>query len=114
MKSFKLHRKDLLKSLLLLPFTAYLPAGAMTGYIQHPKKKPPLRRFKLSLNAYSFNQSLSNGSMNLDELLEYCALTGFDAADLTGYYFPGYPQVPADDYVFHIKQKAFLLGLDIS
>jgi sugar phosphate isomerase/epimerase len=110
MTSPDVHRKHLLKSLLLLPFAGYLPAEAMTS----DTAKKPQRRFKLSLNAYSFNQSLSSRTMNLDELLEYCAITGFDAVDPTGYYFPGYPQVPADDYLFHIKQKAFLLGLDIS
>ena len=111
MKYHNLHRKELLKSLLLLPFLSYSPAKA--GNKQSTNKKPA-RRYKLSLNAYSFNAALSNRSMNLDELLEYCALTGFDGVDLTGYYFPGYPQVPEDDYLFHIKQKAFLLGLDIS
>jgi hypothetical protein len=34
--------------------------------------------------------------------------------DLTGYYFPDYPNVPADDYIYALKRKAFLLGLDIS
>ncbi len=32
---------------------------------------------------------------------------------LPGYYFPGYPAVPADDYIFHIKRKAFHLGIDL-
>ena len=52
--------------------------------------------------------------MNLDDLLEYCAAQNFDAVDITAYYFPGYPEVPSDEYLYHIKQKAFLLGLDIS
>ena len=99
MKSHSLHRKHLLKSLLLLPFAGHLPSESATSLTG----KKPQRRFKLSLNAYSFNQALSNRSMNLDDLLEYCAITGFDAVDLTGYYFPGYPQVPADDYLFHIS-----------
>jgi len=34
--------------------------------------------------------------------------------DPTGYYFPGYPAPPADAYLYHIKQYAFLRGLDIS
>ena len=52
--------------------------------------------------------------MSLDDLLDFCAVQGFDAVDLTGYYFPGYPAVPTDEYIYHIKRKAFLLGLDIS
>ncbi|MDO8929747.1 MAG: sugar phosphate isomerase/epimerase family protein [Bacteroidota bacterium] len=71
-------------------------------------------KLKTSLNAYSFNGPLMKGEMNLDELLEYCAANQFDAVDITAYYFPGYPEVPSDEYLYHIKQKAFLLGLEIS
>jgi sugar phosphate isomerase/epimerase len=71
-------------------------------------------KLKTSLNAYSFNGPLMKGDMNLDELLEYCAANQFDAVDITAYYFPGYPEVPSDEYLYHIKQKAFLLGLEIS
>jgi sugar phosphate isomerase/epimerase len=71
-------------------------------------------KLKTSLNAYSFNGPLTKGEMNLDQLLEYCASIQLDAVDLTAYYFPGYPEVPSDEYLYHIKQKAFLLGLEIS
>jgi sugar phosphate isomerase/epimerase len=71
-------------------------------------------KLKTSLNAYSFNGPLLKGEMNLDDLLEFCAVNQFDAVDITGYYFPGYPEVPLDEYLYHIKQKAFLLGLEIS
>lgn len=71
-------------------------------------------KLKTSLNAYSFNGPLMKGEMNLDDLLEYCAANQFDAVDITAYYFPGYPEVPSDKYLYHIKQKAFLLGLEIS
>lgn len=71
-------------------------------------------KLKTSLNAYSFNGPLMKGDMNLDELLEYCAANQFGAVDITAYYFPGYPEVPSDEYLYHIKQKAFLLGLEIS
>lgn len=71
-------------------------------------------KLKTSLNAYSFNGPLMAGEMNLDDLLEYCAANQFDAVDITAYYFPGYPEIPSDEYLYHIKQKAFLLGLDIS
>lgn len=71
-------------------------------------------RLKMSLNAFSFNGPLMDKKMNLDDLLETCSEIGFDGVDITGYYFPGYPSVPPDDYLFHIKRKAFRLGLDIS
>lgn len=73
-----------------------------------------LSRLKISLNAYSFNDPLRSGSMNLHDLLDFCAVNGFDAVDLTGYYFPGYPEVPTDEYLFGIKRKAIRLGLEIS
>ncbi|MBK7711550.1 MAG: sugar phosphate isomerase/epimerase [Bacteroidales bacterium] len=68
---------------------------------------------KISLNAFSFDKPLKAGTMSLDDLLDFCARTGFDGVDLTGYYFPGYPAVPADDYIYHIKRKAFRLGIDL-
>lgn len=70
--------------------------------------------FKLSLNAYSFNQPLSDGSMDLFDLLDFCSDQGFDAVDPTGYYFPGYPEVPSDEYLYEFKRAAFLKGLAIS
>ena len=81
---------------------------------QAPIKRIDGARLKLSCNLYSFNEPLSNGEMTLDQALEFCAQAGFDAVDPTAYYFPGYPKVPGNDYLFRIKRKAFLLGLDIS
>ncbi len=37
-----------------------------------------------------------------------------DAVDLTGYFFPGYPGVPEDSYIYRIKRYAHDLGLVIS
>jgi sugar phosphate isomerase/epimerase len=71
-------------------------------------------RVKTGLNAYSFNEPLSTGRMDLDDLLEYAARAGFDEVDITAYYFPGYPDVPSNEYLYHIKSKAFQLGLEIS
>jgi sugar phosphate isomerase/epimerase len=78
-----------------------------------PNNSDMTGNLKLSLNAYSFDKPLSEGTMSLDDLLDFCAKTGFDGVDLTGYYFPGYPAVPTDEYIFHIKRKAFLLGIDL-
>jgi sugar phosphate isomerase/epimerase len=49
----------------------------------------------------------------MDEMLDYAAQVGFEGIDLTGYYFPGYPEVPPDEYIYHIKHKAFSLGIEI-
>jgi sugar phosphate isomerase/epimerase len=69
---------------------------------------------KTSLNAFSFNDPLSKGVMTIDDMIEFCASTGFEGVDITGYYFKGYPQVPPDEYLFQIKRKAFGLGVEIS
>ncbi len=78
------------------------------------RKDREKRKPKLSLNAYSFNQVLRDGSMSLDELLHFCAKLGFDAIDITAYYLPPYPKIPDDSFLFTFKQKAFLMGLEIS
>ncbi|MDR1171252.1 MAG: sugar phosphate isomerase/epimerase [Bacteroidales bacterium] len=72
---------------------------------------PP--KVKISLNAYSFNKPLLAGEMTIDDMLDFAAKTGFEGVDLTGYYFPGYPAVPSDEYIYHVKQHAFKLGLEI-
>ncbi|HMH32387.1 MAG TPA: sugar phosphate isomerase/epimerase family protein [Puia sp.] len=108
------HRRKFLTAMLALP--------AVTGSGLASKTRPgndqeidrAVNHLKTSLNAFSFNEPLSSGKMTLDDLLEFSACSGFEGADLTGYYFKGYPQVPSDDYLFHIKRKAFSLGLGIS
>ena len=52
--------------------------------------------------------------MTYFDVLDFCAKNNFDAIDPTGYYFPGYPKVPADSYINDFKRRAFKLGLDIS
>ncbi|MDP4853139.1 MAG: sugar phosphate isomerase/epimerase [Saprospiraceae bacterium] len=69
---------------------------------------------KTSLNAYSFNEPLMNKTMSLEDLLVFASLHHFDGIDLTGYYFPSYPAVPSDEFIYHIKRKAHLLGLSVS
>jgi len=71
-------------------------------------------KFKLSLNVYSFNSLLREGSIDLFDVIKFCAKHNFDAIDPTGYYFPGYPTVPANDYINRFKREAFLAGLDMS
>jgi sugar phosphate isomerase/epimerase len=71
-------------------------------------------RVRLGLNAYSFNEPLRAGTMTLDGLVDYCAQQGFDGLDATGYYFPGYPNVPDDAFLHRLKRRAFLNGVTIS
>lgn len=71
-------------------------------------------KIKISLNAYSFDKPLRQGTISMFDLIDYCARVGFDGVDLTGYYFPGYPVVPPDNFIYEVKKKAFKLGLGIS
>jgi sugar phosphate isomerase/epimerase len=77
-------------------------------------KRQPGTRVKLGLNAYSFDKPLRAGSMTLIDVVHFCAEHRVDAVDVTGYYFPGYPKVPSDEYIYELKKTAFLNGVTIS
>ena len=112
----EINRRNFLKSSMTI---SVVTAAAMSikdvkSYSQTKIKRVGGPSIKISCNAYSYNNYLRKGEMTLDDLFELCAELGFDAVDPTGYYFPNYPGVPDDEYIYHIKRKAFLLGLDIS
>jgi len=107
-------RRRFLRSAYCVPAFASVFAEMGDASAQSPIKRVGGPRLKLSCNLFSFNELLSKGIMTLDEVLEFCARAGFDAVDPTAYYFPGYPKIPGNNYLFEIKRKAFLLGLDIS
>ena len=107
----KLSRRDFGKNLALAGMVSAVLPATLPG---HKQSSDSNDRLKLSLNAFSFDKPLKEGKMSMFELLEYCADTGFDAVDLTGYYFPGYPVVPPDDFIYNVKKRAFRLGLGIS
>ncbi|MFW6101962.1 MAG: sugar phosphate isomerase/epimerase family protein [Bacteroidota bacterium] len=107
----KINRRSFLKTASFLPILtvpgSFSPVSRFSDQVERPK-------LKLSLNAYSFNRLLQNGEMDLFQLLDFCAKHNLDAVDPTGYYFPGYPEVPKDEYINRFKRQAFLIGLDIS
>ena len=107
----KINRRSFLKTASFLPLLAVPRSLRSDNPVFDRVDKPKL---KLSLNAYSFNRLLQNGDMDLFQLLDFCAKHNFDAVDPTGYYFPGYPEVPGDEYIHRFKRQAFLQGLDIS
>ncbi len=101
-------RRDFLKTCLMVPLFPSFKEQTITsgtGQVKH---------LKLSLNAYSFNDMLKSQAISIEALIDFCAQTGFEGIDLTGYYFPGYPNVPSDEFLFRIKRKAHLSGLSIS
>jgi sugar phosphate isomerase/epimerase len=92
-----------------------IPALSLNGQQEHGNHPGfPTKRLKTSLNAYSFNASLMDGSMTIHDLIDFCAAEGFDGVDITGYYFKGYPAVPDDKYLYEIKRKAFNEGIAIT
>ncbi len=115
-----LSRRRFLTASALLPFAV---AGiavphAHAAFTPVPRTGGPL--LKPSLNAYSFlellNANAKDKSKGLDlfKLCEFCAQHNFDAIDLTGYFFPGYPAAPTDDYIYALKRHAHAHGLAIS
>jgi sugar phosphate isomerase/epimerase len=71
-------------------------------------------KLKLGLNAYSFDKQLRAGTMTLADAVQFCAHNGVDALDPTGYYFPGYPDVPTDEFIYSLKRTAFVNGVALS
>ncbi|GHT11327.1 xylose isomerase [Bacteroidia bacterium] len=106
-----MERRNFLKSAAATMALAAFPARHVFADVLTNQSFPV--RTKISLNAYSFNDPLLVGKMTLDDLLESAAEIGFEGVDLTGYYFPEYPKVPTNEYIYHIKHKAFDLGLEI-
>jgi sugar phosphate isomerase/epimerase len=120
--------KRTIKSLIISLMAVILFAGFQTTTVENKNTEssdPIIERhggsyIKLSLNAYSFSKLLndqikgSGPGMSLFDLLDFCAEHNFDAIDPTGYFFPGYPEVPSDEYINKFKRRAFQLGLDIS
>jgi sugar phosphate isomerase/epimerase len=91
-------------------------AGLATTQVtsQAAVQREPGVKLKLALNAYSFDKPLKAGTMTLDDVVHFCAQHRVDALDATGYYFPGYPNVPTDEYIYGLKRTAFLNGVQLS
>lgn len=113
-------RRIFVKRAALAPLGAAATFGSFTAGAREPVKRVGGAALKVSLNAYSFSKALTDYSqdpgkgISLMALLEFCARNDFDAIDPTGYFFPGYPQVPTDDYINQFKRTAFEYGLGIS
>lgn len=101
--------------------TSLTTLGAVTVTGGLSAADPPVRNgqthMKLSLAAYSFNRFLSRpgrgqkGDMTLDDFVDFCAKLNLDGTELTSYYFP---EDVTTEYLLHLKEKTFRLGLDVS
>lgn len=105
-------RRNFMKTMVAVPFVA---SGInLLASESKSVNKEFGHKFKTSLNVYSFNQPLRDGKIDLFDVLDFCAKYNIDAIDPTGYYFPGYPEVPTQEFMMEFKRKAFLLGVEIS
>jgi sugar phosphate isomerase/epimerase len=95
-------------------FLAVAGLAALSVRADEKVVREPGVKLKLGLNAYSFDKQLKAGSMTLADAVHFCAQHAVDAIDPTGYYFPGYPKVPPDDYIYNLKRVAFVNGVAIS
>ena len=115
-----LTRRRFLSASALLPFAAasLASSSARAAYTPIPRHSGP--HLRPSLNVYSFLELLNANAkdktkgLDLFGACDFCAKVGFDAIDLTGYFFPGYPKAPAADYLIRLKRHAFNLGLALS
>ena len=114
-------RRAFLKRAVLLPTVAVssLSFGRASAAAA-PTRRVGGSHLRPSLNAYSFsdllNARIKDPSKGLDlfQVCDFCARHDFEAVDLTGYFFPGYPKAPDRSYIIKLKRHAFDLGLDIS
>ncbi len=107
-------RKFMLQTLGAAASVAATSARPAPLFAQGPVARTRGIAVRLGLNAYSFNEPLRAGTMTLDELVDYCAEHGFEGLDATGYYFPGYPAVADDAFLYRLKRRAFVNGVTIS
>lgn len=119
MQQFKY--QTIIKVILLSLFTGALLLTHQSIFAQQPIQRKGGSHVRVSLQAYAFNKLLNDNAkgrgkgMSLYDFMDFCAENNFDAVDLTGYYFPGYPdKVPSDEFIYDIKRRAFELGLNIS
>jgi sugar phosphate isomerase/epimerase len=112
MNDKKLDRRSFTRNVAL----AGIAAAALPVTTLSKKQEPGgngTEHLRLSLNAFSFNDLLLAKKISIDDVLDFCAKLGIEGVDLTGYYFPGYPDAPSDEYIYHVKKKAFRLGIDL-
>jgi sugar phosphate isomerase/epimerase len=108
-------RREFLRLAALTPL-----AAATSTYALEPIKRTGGPLLKPALNAFSFlellNENRKNASKGIDlfGVCDFCAKHNIEAVDLTGYFFPGYPKVPADSYVNRMKCYTHDHGIVIS
>lgn len=114
--SNEINRRRFLKGSAAFPVIAAAGLGLVSNdsYGQRKVKRIGEARLKTSMCAYSMRKYFGEGKMNIDDFIEYAAKLGLDGVELTFYYFPNYPEPSSNKYLYHVKKKAFLSGLEIN
>ena len=111
------------RSFLHISGTATLGLAAAPAHAIEPFPRVGKARLQLSLAAYSFRDSFTEGlrpaakapaagkAMDMFKFLDYCAEHGCEGAELTSYYFP---KDVTTDYLVAVRRHAFLRGIAIS
>ena len=113
-------RRRFVSASIFAPFVFARLSAATAKGAHAPIPRVGGSHLRTSLNAYSFVELLNANArdktkgIDLFGVCDFCAKEGFDAVDLTGYFFPGYPKAPSDDYIISLKRHIFNLGLAIS
>ena len=113
-------RRNFIKSASALSVASFLGLFPSLNAETLPLKRVAGSFLRTSLNAYSFDALLKlhlkdpTQGLDLFSLCEFAAQNDFSAVDLTGYYFPDYPNVPSDDYINRLKKHLHTLGLNVS
>jgi hypothetical protein len=84
-------RLEMIKVIVCLLFFSVATSCNGPGEKVAEEKQEVALSNKIALNAFSFNSLFKKGSINIFEMMDYCASLGFDGVDITGYYFPTYP-----------------------
>lgn len=113
MRSASLNRRQFLRHTAAASAAAGGVAAALCSDAADPITRNGQANFKFSLAAYSYRDLLQGDPprLTLFDFIDDCAAMGLDGTELTSYYFP---QPPTDDYIRSLKQRCFLLGLDVS
>lgn len=110
-----LSRRHFVQLAALAPF-----AGAATLRAAAPTAATGRAHFTPALNIYSFSDALLANAkdpkrgIDLFGVFDFCAQHDISAIDITGYFFPGYPQAPTDAFINRVKRRTHDLGLVIS
>ena len=103
-----------------LRVAAFAAASSEAAAAYAPPARAGSSSFTPTLNAYSFLEQLNarqadpTKGIDLFDVCDFCAKHNIEAVDLTGYFFPGYPQAPSQEYIGRIKRYTHDRGITIS